>query len=360
MRKLKIRTHGMFGANHSWAHTMRSIFLEFHKMGHELSITSTDGFDFFPKELLQYKDVVFDSPDIDICYTLPNNFRDRFVLKSKLKLAIFNYESSVVPIEWKKSLDYIDFVLPSSNFVSHIFKNNGWNDNKIKTLHLGVDWEQFSLATPQNIPGLNKYVFLNISIPHFRKNIDLTLESYYKSFSANDDVSLIIKTSLKKPSKRFECDVVDIIKNAQKKAGKSSLPKVHVITDNYLNIAPLYKASNCLFSMSAFEGFGLPMLEAVASGIDVIAPKSTGQIDFLNEENSYLINCSEINAPEQYQYWRSSQNSKIYQPSIDEASFFMKNVIDKKSKNTSISDKIINDFSWKTTANNILKIYDNF
>lgn len=360
MRKLKIRTHGMFGANHSWAHTMRSIFMEFHKMGHDLSIVSTDGLDFCPKELLPYTKKSFEVPDIDICYTLPVNFKDRFLTSSKLKLGIFNYESSVVPVEWKHSLEYLDFVLPSSNFVSQIFKNNGWKEEKIKTLHLGVDWDQFSSAQPQNIPGLNKYVFLNISIPHYRKNIDLVLESYYNAFHVNDDVSLILKTSLKKPNKRFECDVVDVIRGVQKKMGKSSLPKVHVITDNYIDIAPLYKSSNCLFSMSSFEGFGLPMLEAIAAGIDVIAPRSTGQLDFLNDTNSYLMNCLEVEAPERYQYWRSSENSKIYQPSITDGANFMMKVINKPSKNISASNELANNFSWKTTANNLIKIYDNF
>ena len=356
MRSLKIRCHGMFGSTHSWSYCVRSLMHEFHKMGHDLYITSTDGYSFAPVELGQYFNRDTIHADIDLCYTLPSNF-DMWIRKnSKLKLAIFNWESTSLPPEWKKNLEYVDFILPSSEAVKKVFIDNGWDENKLITLPLGVDWDNYSNSKAMDIPGLNSFKFLNISIPHFRKNIDVVLDAYYKTFSSKDDVSLIIKSSFTPPKNKFECDLSEVIKSVQRKNGNKILPKVHIITEKIKNIASLYKASDCLVSASSFEGFGLPMLEAFAANLQVIAPRTSGQLDFLNDENSFLIGVDEIKAGEKYQYWRPDENSKTFYPRVDELSKAMRDVYDGQRK---FFDKSIKDnFSWTNSANKIINIYE--
>ena len=357
MKTLKIRAHGLFGSTHSWSYAIRSIMNEFHKMGHELFITSTDGYYFAPQELSKYFNKDTNEADIDLCYTLPSNFEQWFNSKSKLKLAMFNWESTSVPPEWNNSLKYIDYVLPSSNAVKDVFINNGWDERKIITLPLGVDWEEFSNAMPMQIGGLNTFRFLNVSIPHYRKNIDIVLDAYYSSFSSSDDVSLILKSSFITPKNKFECDLNEIIKTIQRKHNKKILPKVHIITDKLTSMAPLYKTSNCLVSASSFEGFGLPMLEAFASGLQVIAPRASGQLDFLNDDNSFLINVDSIKAGAKYQYWRPDSSSTTFYPKVDEIAKSMIDVFNGKKK--FFDEKIKDNFSWGNSANKIINIYEN-
>ena len=357
MKPLKIRAHGMFGATHSWSYTVRSLIMEFHKMGHDIYVTSTDGYSFVPKELSPYFNRDTDQADIDLCYTLPRNFQQWFNQKSKLKIAIFNWESTSLPLEWNECLKHVDFILPSSEAVRDIFIQNGWDQKKLVTLPLGVDWEQFSAAAPMEISGLNKFRFLNISIPHYRKNIDLIFDAYYSSFSANDDVSLIIKSSLSHPKNKFECDLNEIVKLMQSKHAKKMLPKVHLVIDKLQDIAPLYKSADCLVSASSFEGFGLPMLEAFAANIQVIAPRASGQLDFLNDQNSFLVNVDKIKAGDKYQYWRPDEASTTFYPRVDEIAQSMLDVYNGKRK--LFSESIKEDFSWKNSANKIINIYEN-
>lgn len=355
MRKLKIRIHGMFGASHSWSNCTRSIATEFYKMGHELFITSTDGYSLCPDLLKDSFNKETSEADIDLCYTLPRNFKQWFHPKSKMKCAIFNWESTVMPKEWKDCLIHTDFVFPSSNAVRDIFLQNGWEESKLITIPLGVDWESFQASESLSVVNNSSFKFLNVSIPHFRKNIDLVLKAYYNEFLGDENVSLIIKSSFDTPKNLFECDLKETILDIRKEFHKD-LPKLYVVIEKFKNIAPLYKGADAIISASSFEGFGLPMLEGFAAGKQVIAGRHSGALDFLNDDNSFLINSDLIPAGSKYQYWKSIDSSKTYYPRIEELQDRMRRVFSGEKK--SFDPKLKEIFSWKNSANKIIDIYD--
>ena len=139
--------------------------------------------------------------------------------------------------------------------------------------------------------------------------------------------------------------------------GKKMLPKVHLVVEKLQDIASLYKQADCLVSASSFEGFGLPMLEAFAANIQVIAPRASGQLDFLTDENSFLIGVDKIRAGDKYQYWRPDETSTTFYPRVDELAQSMKDVYEGKRKDYDSSLK--DNFSWKNSANKIINIYEN-
>ena len=51
----------------------------------------------------------------------------------------------------------------------------------------------------------------------------------------------------------------------------------------------LFRSSDVLLSLHRAEGFGIPMLEAMAQGVPVVATGWSGNMDFTNETNSILI-----------------------------------------------------------------------
>ena len=353
-----IRCESILGTSHSWAITMRSILSELKKSGSNLYIKSTNGIDFIDDYLLEDIDKWHNNPDIDITYTLPQNFRTRFQKNSKVKASVFNYETSKVPQEWLKELKWVDYILPSSNWSKQIFIENGWPESKCHVVPLGINPDLKNTKKYTKLSN-KKFKFLNISIPHYRKNIDLLIEAYYSAFKKEDDVSLVIKTSLQKPKAIFECNFIEILKNAQKKFG-SNVPQIEVITDNIDNIAELYNACDAVISTSSSEGFGLPLLEGLFLEKTVIAPNCTGQLDFLNFNNSILIDVKEVDADSRYQYWRPSDGSKTYIPNIDSIANSMisafKESFHFKDNKKEISKNIENTFTWKHSSERVLKL----
>jgi glycosyltransferase involved in cell wall biosynthesis len=350
----------MLGTSHSWAVTIRSLIAELVKKQHKLNLNTINNWDLMPKEYVNLSQFS-NAADIDLTYTLPRNFGDRFEKTSKLKLAIYNYESSKLPVEWVDKINLVDYALPSSNYSKEIFVQNGWPESKCVVVPHGINLDRFkNKSIVDNISTKKKFKFLNISIAHYRKNIDLVVDAYYSAFTDKDDVCLILKTDLTKPKNKFECDVLALIKQVQQKHNRRNLPQIEILAHRYDDIVPLINTCDVLVSASSAEGFGIPLLEGLAAGKIVIAPKCSGQMDFLSDENSLLVEVQQVAATEKYQYWRPTPGAKIFMPIKEALTFQMKNAYENYNNLIIERSKCMQDtcekFTWSSAADKILEI----
>lgn len=366
-KRYSIRTMTMLGTHHSWAVTMRSLFYYFIKNNHQCYLNSINGYTMCPKkwETLIEKDI--DNPDIDFCYTAPRNFATRFKKDAKLKMAIYNYETDILPPKWLDVHKHLDFVLPSSEFSKEVFVKNGWPEEKCIVVPHGIHPEEFKISHKQKLGNDKPFRFLNVSIPHYRKNMDLLIEAYYEAFYGNKDVCLVLKTNLRKNGWRkkytFECNIGNQLKAIQKKyiqKGMTDLPQIEFFQDRVDSMVSLYNSCDVLVSASSSEGFGLPLLEGLAANMLVIAPNVTGQKDFLNKNNSLLVDVKSIPADERYQYWTPSKGATTYLPIKDDLAQNMINAYQNhKALKESFNEerlKTIKKFTWENAASQIIGI----
>lgn len=311
---MNIRMKTMLGSSMSWAVVMRNLAIEMEK-DNSLFLESINGYDMVSENLLSRVMPCFNS-DLDITYTMPQNFEKRFHSKSKIKAAIYNYESSLLPIAWRNSHVFVDRIFPSSNYCKDVFVNSGFPIDKVFVIPHGINHSEFSGDKKTEDIKDGVFNFLNVSIPHYRKNLDKLIEAYYLEFSDSEGVCLNIKTSISSPKKYFEINVLDVLQNIGSKF-KKKLPPVKILTKRYDSMYELYNSSDCLVSTTSSEGFGLPILEAMASKLLVVCPNQTGQSDFLNDENSIDICGKYIESPKEYQYWRPSIGSEVFMPDVD-------------------------------------------
>mgnify|MGYP001187231713 CR=1 FL=1 len=358
---LKVRSHSMFATAHSWAITMRSIFYEFEKNNCKLFIKSTNGNELLPDEWFRHTLVDFDDADIDICYTLPRNFNRRFKPSSLKKMAIYNYESSIMPKDWLDNYKNVDYVLPSSNFSKNILLKNGWPEEKCIVIPHGINKDLFKNKKTFNLKNNKSFRFLNVSIPHYRKNIPLLVDCYYEAFSSLDDVCLVIKTNvLKNKIRNFEINLLKELKKIQEKYLDKNLPQLEIVDSSLENMVPLYNSCDCLISTSSSEGFGLPMLEAMAANLLVVSTGKSGQSDFLHKDNSLEIEVYKDFAPPQYQYWEHSDGATTFFPKRDSIIENMINAYKNKeyllSKFDKECKKTISKYTWESAVSKILEL----
>lgn len=362
MPELKIRSKGMLGTQHSWAVTMRNILTQFQNQGHKLYLASINGETLIPPHLKSRLNREIKIPDLDICYTIPKNFEERFEKKSKLKLAIYNYETSKLPKMWFNTIKHVDYVLPSSQFSKEVFVNSGWPESKCIVIPHGINPTDFSGQEVFKLQTTKSFKFLNISIPHRRKNLDLLIDAYYSTFSNQDDVCLVLKSNFDKPKYTFEVDLEKILIEKQQKYLHriGGLPQIEVVQDRLDNMAALYRSCDVLISASSSEGFGLPFLEALACQRVVIAPRCTGQLDFLHDQNSLLVDVDEIPAPSELQYWTPSNGATTYLPKFEALTAAMSTVYQnfdyyhKLHQNSSVLT--VQKFTWENAAKKILEL----
>ena len=353
---MKIYSKSFFGTHHSWAHVMRSLMRIF-CLDNQVSINSINGYEHLNEELFSYVENFIGNPDLEICYTMPHNFNRRFLEKSKVKMAIYNYESSVLPKEWLSKIKHVDFCLPSSKYSQDIFVRNGWPIEKCPVVPHGIFLDDYKNKKKLNyFENINKFKFLNVSIPHYRKNIPTLIEAFYDAFSSKDDVLLILKTSLKRPEKYFEIDVRKELVAIQERYKRKDLPSVMIVEQKIKDMIPLYNSIDCLINCSSGEGFGLPMLEALAAEKIVIAPDKGGQVDFLNKNNSILFKSKISYAPKNYQYWVESDKSEVISFNKKDLTNSMLKVFNEYKYLRNKLNFDCSNFSWQSAANKIYKL----
>ncbi|HEX3857848.1 MAG TPA: glycosyltransferase [Verrucomicrobiae bacterium] len=205
------------------------------------------------------------------------------------KLAVIQpWEFGALPEEWvRQSHDVDEFWVPS-HFVRNCYIESGVASKKVFVVPNGIDAEKFHPQTaPMKLATQKKFKFLFVGGTIGRKGPDLLLQAFLINFTAADDVCLVIKDFGGKSvyaGQTFEPQ----IRAAQ------SLPDAPEIL--YLNeefppdvLPGLYIACDCLALPYRGEGFGLPVLEAMACGLPVIVTAGGATDDFVRDEFAWRI-----------------------------------------------------------------------
>jgi glycosyltransferase involved in cell wall biosynthesis len=356
------------GGASSWVYTIHSIMRELERLGHDLYLVTTDGINGVDKKWLKYfRDCP--APDINLNYTLPVNWPHRFndgviagTTRAKLRLAIFNFESSILPSNWAEYHKYVDYILASSDYCADIFVRAGIPQEKVIVMPLGVDINE--LRGPLDnyeLKTKKKFKLLNISIPHVRKNIPLLIDSYLDEFSADDDICLVIKTALEK-KETFDIDVLQALKELQAKYNKK-LPEIELVTHRFNNIATLYDKTDALINVAASEGFGLDPLGAMVYNKLVAAPRYGGVLQYMeHNKNGLLIDTIEGSALPEHQYWMASQGAVVGYPVKKSIMDTMRNMYENSDtlhkKFDANMKGTTEKYTWAAAAHIIIDLYN--
>lgn len=129
--------------------------------------------------------------------------------------------------------------------------------------------------------------FLLMALIGERKNIPNTIKWFVEEFHDDEDIGLVVKTALRNGStidRMFTSDTISQI--------LSSFPnrkcKIYLLhgrlTEEEKSYLYTHESIKAMVSLSHGEGFGLPLFEAAAHALPVVAPNWSGQVDFLNHD----------------------------------------------------------------------------
>jgi glycosyltransferase involved in cell wall biosynthesis len=112
-----------------------------------------------------------------------------------------------------------------------------------------------------------------------RKNVAAAIRSFVSAFGESDDTKLIVKLNGK-----IE-DQETLFNNINNYINIEIIE--HYMSDDEQTF--LYRSADVLISLHRAEGFGLPMLQAMAQGVTVVATGWSGNMEFTNDYNSILV-----------------------------------------------------------------------
>lgn len=208
------------------------------------------------------------SGDFIIRHNWPPDWSD--VEKGQL-IMIQPWEFGRLPRQWVQNVNTgnIEEVWCYSRFVMNSYIDSGVLPSKLRLIPLGVDTQLFQPEGERFREVTDKkFKFLFVGGTIHRKGPDILLESYIKAFSSMDDVCLIIKDF--GGGGVYEGQTFgETISRMMADPGNPEI----VYLDEELSdteMGMLYRSCHCLVHPYRGEGFGLPVIEAMASGLPVI------------------------------------------------------------------------------------------
>ncbi len=253
------------------------------------------------------------------------------------KIGIWGWETDTIPPRWRRAFALVQEIWVYSDFMAQ----NIGAVAPVPTIVLPPPVQPpTEPAAPERL-GLAEDRFLFLFVYDYlstiqRKNPVGLIEAFKRAFRPGEGPQLLLKT-INGPLRPLAEE--EVLWAAH---GRSD---IHVI-DRSLSSERLdgvMAACDCYVSLHRSEGFGLTMAEAMAIGKPVIGTGYSGNIDFMNADNSYLVD---------YTIGRVGPDCEIYppegewaQPNIEHAAELMRQVCSEPAEATAKGERARIDIS---------------
>jgi glycosyltransferase involved in cell wall biosynthesis len=241
-------------------------------------------------------------------------------MRNRFNVGYWMWELPEFPEEWAPAFGYTDEVWTPSQFT---------RDSVASVAPVPVRIVPCSLDPHMKVEGRidrtkfglhpDRFVFLFLFDFHSfleRKNPLGLIEAYKNAFGGRRDIELLIKSAHSAEHK----EELDLLQRACSGANIRILDAVMARQDK----EELMAAADCYVSLHRSEGFGLTLAEAMMLGRPVIATAYSGNMDFMSEEDSFLVPYKMITIDRTHGPYKAGYHWA--QPDLDYASDVMRHV----------------------------------
>lgn len=216
----------------------------------------------------------FEDQKVGLLYNQPYSVLS---MRNDVRLVYTMFESSKLPEDWPELLKAADEVMVPSKWCHDVFAESGV---KTTVVPLGYNHNAFKYidrAVP--IENNEPFVFIHYDSFNLRKGFQEVFEAFRQEFNKSENVKLILKT---------------IRNHTPIPVVKGEFPNIEVIRGvvDESELVSILGRAHCMVFPSRGEGFGVPPLEAMATGLPTIVPNAHGISEYFN--SNYML---EVKAP---------------------------------------------------------------
>ena len=272
------------------------------------------------------------------------------------------WEYGSLPARWvEKMKKSVDEVWCPSTYVRQLYLDAGFDPQSVLVVPNGIDPEIFSPGSSDGalLRGLTKkrFTFLFVGGTLERKGIDVLLDAYLGAFGPDDDVALVIKDFGLGGFYRM----VSYRERIFEIRDRGNVPEI-AYTDADLNSAQLidlYRSCSCFAFPYRGEGFGIPILEAMACGMPVITTAGGAADDFLDDGTAYRVASTRRGIGNRVYDVKLHSEGWLLEPDRDELAATMRRVYERYDEAREVgrraSERARTDFTWERAAKKVVE-----
>jgi len=250
--------------------------------------------------------------------------------KQKYNIGIWTWElSHPYPEEWVSNQKYFDEIWVYTNFMRASMSRK--LSIPVVKITYPVYLESNNITNVRSKYAIreDEFVFLFVFDYHSifeRKNPLAVIQAFKKAFDPKQKVMLVLKSMNSSAYPHYVKALHEAASGYNVKFIDEHVRKSEVNS--------LLASCDCYVSLHRSEGFGLTMAEAMYLGKPVIATSYSGNMDFMNVNNSFLVKYDLVELDQDYVYYK--KGNVWAEPSVDHASELMQNVYNDKERSIKI------------------------
>lgn len=285
---------------------------------------------------------------VGIAFSYPTAFTS--LMNHKIRIGYTMFETDKLPdqsdhnSDWVSDCNTLTRLWVPSQHCKDLFASSGVVV-PIDVIQQGIDPELYSYYER---PERDTFTFLMLGKLTIRKNPGMVLSAFLSLFKGNPKVRMVFKTQ-------------------SGTMGHISMPDENVeIVDRLTSVEEtiqFYRDADAFVFPSRGEGYGLPPVEAMATGLPTIVAANSGMLEYTNEEYNYPLKIKgKVPVMHMPKEWGDCGN--WWETDYEDLKAKMKFVYDHrkeaKAKGIKSAEWVKNNLTYKQTVEKMIKILSQY
>lgn len=265
-------------------------------------------------------------------------FRDRYVISQ------WFWELETAPPWFADAFRHVDELWAPTRFIEEMLRRSAPGNVRVEYMPPAVVAPPVGEVSDRRHFGPDGRFMFYFSFDFMsiakRKNPVGLIEAYTRAFVPGDGAQLVIKSinGDKRPA-----DVAAV------RAAIGDRDDITLMTEyqSRRDASTLMSMADCYVSLHRSEGLGLTITEAMSLGVPVIATGYSGNLDFMDEWNTWRVPCSMV--PVGFGAGGYPPGAQWAEPNLDEAARMMREVFENpraaREKAARAQEHLLNSFS---------------